>query len=97
MPELPMEILESTWPHLKKHYTRASLFLVSGVSLLEVAQAVSQDNKTRIAGLLQAEQLRRPTPEEVRRWASPGEESSLRFSFVIVQPFVFVEQPVEDC
>ena len=96
MPELPLEMLEGSWPHLKKHNLRQSLFIVSGVSLLSVAEAVSQDQKQWIAELIQNGKMRRPSPEEVLQWESAPKGKPRIFSFIIVQPFVFMEIPIED-
>ena len=97
MSKLPLEILEETWAHLKKHNKREALFLISGVPLMDVAQAVALDQKERIVELLQNGQMRRPNSQEVLKWESNPEWKKHLFSFVIVQPFVFVELPVEDC
>ena len=96
MSDISLEKLEETWPHLKKHYARQSLFLVSGFPILEVAQAVADDKKEWIAELIQSGEMRRPTPQEVLRWESDPEWKAYRFPFVIVQPFVFVESPIEN-
>ena len=92
----PLEKLEGTWSHLKKHNARQSVFLVLNISLQEVAMAVAEDRKEWIAELVQSEQLRRPKPEEVQKWESDPTWSGYLFSFIIVQPFVFVEYPIED-
>ena len=96
MSDIPLERLETTWKHLKKHNARQSLFLVFGIPLLEIAQAVVQDRKEWIAEVIQKEKMRRPTSEEVLEWETDPKWKDQRFPFVIVQPFVFVEPPIED-
>ena len=96
MSDVPLEKLEGTWPHLKRHYVRQSLFLVSGSPILEVARAVADDKKDWIAKMIQNGGMRRPTPQEVLQWESDPNWKGYRFPFVIVQPFVFVESPIEN-
>lgn len=78
-------MLPSTWAALEPHARRQALFLVrDGLELAEVAAAVAADDQQKVKGWIDDESLRRPTLDEVTRWA----DDPVAFYAVIVQPFV---------
>src|SRR5262245_8774623 len=77
------------WSDLAAHLGRDALFVVApGVSLLECAIAVAQDDVERVGAWIQAGELRKPSAAERRDW--PTEEGRLWMS-VPVQPFVLIQ------
>jgi len=83
---LQAEIARVTWMDLRQHAARNALFVVRGdASLIDVAIAVSEDDKAAVEAWLTEEQLSRPTAEEHEAWET---DLSRPFDFVIVQPFV---------
>lgn len=76
---------------LAAHLGRDALFVVApGLSLLECAIAVAQDDVDRVGAWLKSGELRKPTAAERRDW--PTEEGRLWMS-VPVRPFVLVQTP----
>jgi hypothetical protein len=88
-PHLEDQIATVSWEHLRPHFLRDALFLVSSeVPLEHAAAAVARDDTDRVQALIQAEQIRRPTLPEDEAWKKDGET----FRFVIVQPFVLCQR-----
>ncbi len=88
-----LEAFESDWAALAAHHARGALFLVAAeADPLAIARAVAADAVDEVRGHLEAQRLRRPSADEVERFAAAPSEH--RFVFYIVQPYV-VAQPLE--
>ncbi|MDB4977612.1 MAG: hypothetical protein JWN48_5953 [Myxococcaceae bacterium] len=87
--KLRSEVLPASWPELLYQFARGGLFLVaSEVDLLDVAEAMANDDRPRIEQLLQTGALRRASDDDARVFqATPG----VRLQFVIVQPWVVAQ------
>ena len=82
----PLQKMKAAWKDLQVHHERGVLFFVlPHVDLIELGKEVAGDNKEYIMECLNTKRVFRPTKE----MRLPKEEQV--FSFVIVQPYVFVE------
>ena len=88
--KLATELLPATWSSLEPHFRRDALFVIgAGVSLLDAAVAIAEDDKARVAAWIEAGQVRRPSLEDA---AALAKRDGAAFLSVVVQPFVFVQQ-----
>ena len=87
---LANEVHRVDWKPLAPHAKRGGLVLVdSRLDLVEVAVAVAQDDSARVKQWMDAQQLLKPTVDQVESWESETEE---RFTIVIVQPYVLAQR-----
>jgi hypothetical protein len=78
---------------LAPHAGRNALFLVAAdTELVDVALAVAENRTSDVEALIARGALRRPTAEEVTRFAA--EPDAHAFRFVIVQPFVLAQSVI---
>ena len=88
--KLAAELLPATWSALEPHFRRDALFVIAaGVSLLDAAVAIAEDDKTRVTGWIESGRVRRPSLEEATELAK---REGAAFLSVVVQPFVFVQR-----
>ena len=87
------EVLSSYWEDLAPHQQRGGLLLLGpALDLLDVAVAMAQDDKQRVASFLAGGELRRANEQDRERYESDAEEEAgIRFQFVIVQPWVLAQ------
>ena len=77
------------WSLLDHEVKRDSLFIVvPGLDLETVALAIAQDKKAEIESWINSEQIKRPSPNEIKDWQTPPEAT---FNFYILQPFVVAQ------
>ena len=89
---LAAEVGEAPWHLLKPHAERGGLFFVdAALDLVAVATAVADDDKETVAAWMDTQQLSCPTLDEITMHAADAERL---WTFVIVQPFVFVSSPL---
>ena len=82
----PLQKMTAEWKDLQTHHERGILFcVVPQIDLIELAKEVACDNKDYIMECLNNKSVFRPTSEMIS-W-----KEDRVFSFVIVQPYVFVE------
>ncbi len=92
--KLASEIATTPWPILEAHHHREALFLVDPtIALIDVAVAIAEDRADVLKGWLEASRVARPTDDEAAAWS---ENESVRFLFVIVQPFVLAQRMSAD-
>ena len=83
----PLQKMQAEWKDLRPHHARGVLFFVlPQVDLMELAKAVAEDNKAYIMECLKEQRIFQKETHVVADWQ---EERVL--SFVIVQPYIFVE------
>jgi hypothetical protein len=88
-----MELEEGEWSWLKPHYQRNALFVVANsLSLVEVGKAIASDSSLQVQKWIQENQLARPSSDQIAMWEAVPQT---RFSFVIVQPYVLVQEKNE--
>jgi hypothetical protein len=86
--KLAAEVGTVSWPLLRPHHERQSVFLVDQqLDLVEVAVGAAADQVEQIRDWLQAGRLARPSRAQVDSW----EEQHTSFACVIIQPFVFIQ------
>jgi hypothetical protein len=90
------EVLSSYWEDLAPHQARGALLMLSpDVDLLDAAEAMAQDDNARVGRWLETGAMRRVGAAEAERLGTEsealGEESELRFQFVVVQPWVLAQ------
>ncbi len=87
---LANEVHRVDWKPLAPHAKRGGLILVdSRLDLVEVALAVARDDSARVKQWMEAQQLLKPTVDQIQSWQDETEE---RFTIVIVQPYVLVQR-----
>jgi len=78
------------WEYLKPHYKSGALIYVDpSLNITEVGQAVSDDDKDKIAAWLKSGDLVKPSDPHEQWW----EENPQDFTALVVSPFVLM-QPV---
>ncbi len=86
--KLAAEIGTVSWPLLRPHHQRETVFLVEPqLDLLEVAVTAAADGVDQVRAWLLSGQLARPRPDQVDAW----EKKATAFTCVIIQPFVFIQ------
>lgn len=81
---------EARWDWLMPHAKRDALFVVSEkLNLLDVGVAIANDDVLSVQHWISNEQIHKPYPEELAAW---NVNSGQRFSALIVQPFVLVQE-----
>jgi hypothetical protein len=79
---------EVFWSDLRAHAARDAVIVVAPeLDLLDAGEAVATDDAARVGAWIEAEKLRKPSPEELARWPS---EPLAVFESLVVQPFVLV-------
>ncbi len=82
------DLAEVNWRELKIHLRRDAIIIVAAeLDLIEVAVAVAEDDKIRVETWIAADQLVKPTMEQLESWE---QEPDNRFQMLIVQPFILV-------
>lgn len=88
-----LSVEEGEWSWLKPHLARGALFLVGpDLSLFDVGNAIANDTSGSVQKWIQKGQLARPSTEQVEKWDAVPTQI---FSFLIVQPYVFVQEKVK--
>jgi len=75
---------------LRAHLTRDVVIVIDrALDLLDVAVAVANDDKTFISAQVNAGRIRKPSEEDLARWATIADA---RWDSVVVAPFVIVRE-----
>ena len=83
----PLQKMNAEWKDLQAHHERGVLFFVlPQIDLLELGKAVAGDNKNYIMECLKEKTVFRAPVRDISKW-----KEDRVFSFIIVQPYVFVE------
>jgi hypothetical protein len=87
---LTNEVHRVDWKPLAAHAKRGGLILVdTALDLVEVAVAVATDDSANVARWMNAQQLTKPTEDQIGSWEGDSED---RFTIVIVQPYVLAQR-----
>lgn len=85
---LEEELLEDTpWAALRLHSEKDTVLLVTGVSLVDAAEAFASDDAARVSAWLESGQLRRLKASEKEQY----EKEHPTFNAIIVQPWVLIQ------
>jgi hypothetical protein len=74
---------------LVPYFAQGILRIVEDIDLFDAGVAIAQDQVQTIKNWMDSNQLRELTTKEVELW---NEDCSLRFEFIIVQPFVICKK-----
>ncbi|MCB0421017.1 MAG: DUF2288 family protein [Bdellovibrionales bacterium] len=86
--KIKSEILEVEWEPLAEHHQREAVVVVSeSLNLIDVAEAVIQDDVDQLKGWLKSVMVYKPAPDQVTQWSATHQ----KFLCVIVQPYVLVQ------
>lgn len=86
--KLENEIQQIEWEQLKPHHERQALVMVSQeLLLIDVALAFAEDNTESVKKWMDKKLVYKPSPLDTAR--HPSEKT---FIFIIVQPFVLVQE-----
>ena len=84
------DIAEISWRELKIHLKREAIITVaSELDLIDVAVAVAEDDSKMVEGLITAEQLGKPTEDQLKDWE---EHQTSTFRMLIVQPYILIQE-----
>lgn len=84
--KLKSEVMATDFATLAPHFARGALIMVdSSLDLLDVAESVACDERAQVEAWLLSRGLWRATDDDAKRGLT------LRFQFVIVQPWVLAQ------
>lgn len=87
--KLNLETGKITWPELQRYFARGVIINVAdGVDLVEVAAAISRDDKNEIESLIDSGRIVRATDEDAKTWQARDP----LFWAVVVAPWVVVQE-----
>jgi hypothetical protein len=90
--QFKQDLAEVPWKDLRIHLQRDSIVLVAdGLSLLDVAVAVAEDDKPLVESWVSAGTLTKPTAEQIKAWEKQLDKP---FKMLIVQPFILLQAPL---
>lgn len=78
-----------SWPELERHFARGVVIRVApGVDLVDVALAVSEDDKPRVEAWMSSGVVAHPSVDEAKLWV----ENQPEFWAVVVAPWVLIQE-----
>lgn len=87
---LKESIEEGEWSWLSPHAARDAIIIVdSGLTLLEVGVEVANNNISKVQAWIQSGLIFKPKQEQIAAW---NQTLDKRFTFLIVQPYVLVQE-----
>lgn len=88
--ELTTMVDEAEWEWLKPHAQRDAIVVVApGLDLVDAGVALASDNVLAVQQWIAEQRLYKPSPEQLSDW---GSDRDRRFSALIVQPYVLVQE-----
>lgn len=85
---LKKDIGVEEWVVMRPHFWRGALILLEeSLELIEVGEAVAQDDHVKVQEWIQSGLLKKPDEDQAKKW----EIEKARFDFLIVQPYVLVK------
>ena len=89
--KLNAETGKLAWADLQRHFARGVVIKVAvGVDLVDVAVAVSNDDKAQVAAWMQAEQVQQASTQDAQTWHA---QNSV-FWAIVTAPWVLVQEIV---
>jgi len=90
--QLDENLDEAEWEWLIPHVQRDSVIIVAtGLDLLDVGEAIASDKASTVQNWIDEALISKPSEVQVGEWNMQREK---RFSTLIVQPFVLVQEKV---
>lgn len=85
---LTNDIDDARWDILKPHHEREALFMLDEhLDLAAVGFAMARDEVEYIKQWINANEVYRPTDEQIELW----EKNNTEFQYLIIQPYVLVK------
>lgn len=83
---------EIEWTWLLPHAKRDALVMVTpGLDLLDVGEAIANDNVASVQNWISEQLIYRPSPAQLATW---NQQPARQFTALIVQPYVLVQAAV---
>ncbi|BAY86379.1 hypothetical protein NIES267_58850 [Calothrix parasitica NIES-267] len=90
--QLDENLDEAEWEWLIPHVQRDSVIIVAtGLDLLDVGEAIASDKASTVQNWIDEALISKPSEVQMGEWNMQREK---RFSTLIVQPFVLVQEKV---
>jgi hypothetical protein len=87
--QLTEGVAPATWEFLVPHVKRDAVIIVDdSLDLVEVGNAIAQDNTTAVQSWIKTEQLTKPSADQLATW---NQDLTRKFTALIVQPFVLIQ------
>lgn len=91
--QFKQDLATVSWKDLRIHLQRDAIIIVEpGLDLLEVAVAVAEDNKLKVAAWIAGGELQKPTDEQLECWETLLDKP---FQVLIVQPFILIQDAAD--
>lgn len=92
--ELAAMVDKAEWEWLIPHVQRDAVVVVdANLNLVDVGVAIADDNVNAVQRWISEQLIQKPTPEQLADWSS---DRTHRFNALIVQPYVLVQDAVEE-
>ena len=92
--ELAEMVGPTEWHWLKPHISRDAVVMVDPqLDLLDVGVALATDNVQSVQRWIGEQLIVKPTPEQLQAWNT---EEPTHFTSLIVQPYVLVQERLQD-
>lgn len=92
--KLEKDVAEISWKDLQPHARRDAIIVVKKeLELSAVAVAIAEDNTTLVQGWIADQSIAKPTSQQLTAWNSTPQK---QFTTLIVQPFVIVQETVNN-
>ncbi|MBK9265519.1 MAG: DUF2288 domain-containing protein [Polyangiaceae bacterium] len=80
------------WTDLAAHVARDAVIIAAAeLDLVDVGMAFALNDTAAVDAWIKSGKLEKPSAEDVSRWSI---STNLRFTSVVVQPFVLIHRPV---
>lgn len=92
--QLSEEIAQMPWCDLIPHVKRDRVIFVNpSLNLLEVGEAMANDNATLVSQWINKGLISKPTQPQLSDW---NDNLQQKFNTIIVQPFILISQIISD-
>ena len=84
------DLAEVAWRELKIHLQRDAIITVAEkLDIIAVSVAIAEDDGGKVEGWITAEQLGKPTEEQLKNWEQNQDK---KFRMLIVQPYILIQE-----
>lgn len=91
--KLRSELEECSWAMLKEHQKRGAVFVIdSSLDIINVSMALATDDSEYVKKLMEQNQLKRPSDDQIDRWSE--NEDDYFAEFLIISPYVLIRPKI---